>query len=430
MKRNINKLIKSQFVRNVVIMATGAAGAQAVTMALSPIITRLYGPEAFGIMGTFTAITRIIIPVAALTYPVAIVLPKSDENAKGLIKLSLYITFIIASLTTIILLLFNNSIVKLLQIEEIASFLYLIPIVLIFSGLMQIAQQWLIRTKQFSLNAKANFINSIVTNGSKAGIGLFYPTATALVVIQAVGNGLKAFIMILFVKRSDDREKSKEQEENYSIKRLAKKHKDFPLYRAPEEFFSAMSQSLPILLLTSFFGPAAAGFYSIGRIVLELPSVLIGQSIGDVFYPRISEAEKSGQNLNRLIKKATLALVVTGIIPFGIIIIFGPWLFEFVFGEGWSVAGEYARWIALASFSTFINKPSVRSMPVIKAQRFLLIFTLLRLAIRSIALLTGFVMFNSDIVAVALFGITGLLLNLMLIFIVLNMSKKFNLNKK
>src|SRR5699024_6023368 len=107
MKLIFSKLMKSTFVRNVFIMATGTAGAQAVTMALSPIVTRLYGPEAFGIMGTFTALTRIIIPVAALTYPIAIVLPKSDKNAKGLIKLSLYITLIIAAITTIILLFFN-----------------------------------------------------------------------------------------------------------------------------------------------------------------------------------------------------------------------------------------------------------------------------------------------------------------------------------
>src|SRR5699024_10608796 len=158
MNKLLKRLIKSRFVRNVAIMATGTAGAQAVTMALSPIITRLYGPEAFGIMGTFTALTRIIIPVAALTYPIAIVLPKSDINAKRLIKLSLYITFIIAVLITIVLLFFNNSIVEVFQIQEISSFLYLIPLVIIFAGIVQVLEQWLIRTNQFSINAKVSFL--------------------------------------------------------------------------------------------------------------------------------------------------------------------------------------------------------------------------------------------------------------------------------
>src|SRR5699024_12262382 len=92
MKLFIDKLFKSSFVKNVAIMATGTAGAQALNMILSPIITRLYGPEAFGVLSTFVALTSVIIPIAALSYPIAIVLPKNDKNAKRLIRLSLLIT--------------------------------------------------------------------------------------------------------------------------------------------------------------------------------------------------------------------------------------------------------------------------------------------------------------------------------------------------
>lgn len=424
MIKTINKLTKSSFVKNVAVMATGAAGAQAVTMALSPIITRLYGPEAFGILGTFTALTRVIIPIAALTYPIAIVLPKSDKNAKGIVKLSLLTTFMTAFLTTIILLFFNNTVVNLFQLEEIAPYLYLIPLVIIFAGLMQITEQWLIRTNQFAINAKVNFLQSVIINGSKVGIGFIYPVAVVLVLLQVVANGLRAFMMILFAKKSSYQSKDDEKENKLSIKELAKKHYDFPLYRAPEELFSSISQNLPVLLLTSFFGPASAGFYNIGRTVLGLPSRLIGQSIGDVFYPRVSEAANNKENVTHLIKKATFALLGLGVIPFGLIIAFGPFLFEFVFGEGWDVAGEYARWIALSSYSTFINKPSVRSMPVLSAQGFHLFYSIIKFIVRSSALILGFVLFNSDIVAVALFGITSALLNIILILITLRISKR------
>lgn len=86
-----------------------------------------------------------------------------------------------------------------------------------------------------------------------------------------------------------------------SIKELAIKHKHFPIYRAPEVFINAVSQSLPVLMLTNFFGPVSAGFYSIGRSVLSMPSQLIGKSVGDVFYPRISEASNNGENVTNLI---------------------------------------------------------------------------------------------------------------------------------
>jgi len=427
MKDKINSLFKSTFVKNVLIVATGAAAAQAIGLILSPIITRLYGPEAFGIMGTFTSLTRIIVPIAALTYPVAIVLPKSDANAKRLIKLSLYITAIVAIITTFLLLFFKDFVIDIFNLTEIASFIYLIPLVIIFAGLGQISQQWLIRTNQFAINAKTTFLQSFIINSSKVGIGLVYPFASVLVVLQTLSEALKAFLMFAFVRKSDYKSNNS-TENNLSLKQLAKKHRDFPLYRAPEELFNTISQNLPILLLTSLFGPASAGFYSIGRTVLGLPSRLIGQAIGDVFYPRINEAAHSGENLTKLIKKATYSLAGIGIIPFGIVVLFGPGLFSFVFGAGWETAGEYARWISLLSFSTFINKPSVRSMPVLNAQRFHLIFTIFRFTVRIISLIIGFTVFKSDIVAVALFGITSFLTNLLLISITLRLSKTKKIN--
>ena len=70
-------LFKSPFVRNVIILSSGTAGAQIIAILLSPIITRLYGPEAYGLMGTFNAMISIITPVVALTYPIAIVIAKT-----------------------------------------------------------------------------------------------------------------------------------------------------------------------------------------------------------------------------------------------------------------------------------------------------------------------------------------------------------------
>ena len=104
----MKKIIRNKFVKNVMIVASGTAGAQLVTMLFSPIITRLYGPEAFGMMGTFMAIVNIIVPVAALTYPIAIVLAKKDNNARAIVNLSIFLSIIIAFISLTILLLFNN----------------------------------------------------------------------------------------------------------------------------------------------------------------------------------------------------------------------------------------------------------------------------------------------------------------------------------
>ena len=424
MKEKILQLTKNSFVRNVTILASGTAAAQAITMALSPIITRLYGPEAFGLMGAFTAIVNIIAPIAALTYPIAIVLPKKDHDAKGLIRLSVIITGIVSMISLIILTLFNKQVVNIFNLKEIAKYLYLIPLVIIFAGLMQVTEQWLIRTKQFGINARVTFLQSLILNGSKVGIGFLNPIASVLVVLSAFGDGLKALMMIMFARRANYQVDDKLSDEKKSLKALAKEHYDFPLYRAPEVFLNAVSQGLPVLMLTAFFGPVSAGFYTIGRTVLNIPSTLIGKSIGDVFYPRIAEAANNKENVTALIKKTTLVLAGIGAIPFGLVILFGPFLFSFVFGSDWDTAGEYARWIALWSFFGFMNRPSVRALPVLNAQKFHLIYTIFMLITRLGVLAIGYYMFSSDLVAVALFGISGAILNFGLITITLKISRQ------
>ncbi|WP_077302639.1 lipopolysaccharide biosynthesis protein [Virgibacillus pantothenticus] len=428
MKDKVMNLLNKAFIRNVIIVVSGTASAQAITILLSPIITRLYGPEAYGVMGSFLAIIGIIGPIAALTYPIAIVLPSLNSEARDIAKLSFNITVGIATLVTLFLLFLNNNIVNLFNLEDISTYIYLIPIVILFEGILQIYEQWLIRTQQFKVIAKVSFLQSFVLNGTKAGFGFLYPFASVLIILTAISSGLKSLMMYLLMGKRLAFTKKLNQGEHQSLKNIAIKYKDFPLFRAPEVFLNAISTSLPVLLLTIFFGPASAGLYSIGRTVLGLPSGLIGKSVGDVFYPRISGAKHNGENLTKLIKKATIYLALVGILPFLIIIMFGPYLFSFVFGSDWEGAGHYARWIAPWFFFGFINKPSIMALPVLSAQNFHLKYTIFMLIIRFLLLSVGYFVFSSDLIAIALFGISGAFLNLFLIILTLKISKRFDQN--
>lgn len=425
MKSNLTKILKKPFIQSVIVMASGTAAAQIVKMILTPIITRVYGPEAFGIMGVFMSVIQIIIPIAALTYPMAIVLPKHDRDAKGLICLSLYLSSAIALITTIILLVFNRSIIKVFNIEEISSFLYLIPVVIIFSTLMQVSEQWFIRTKQFSINAKVTFYQALIIEMSKLGIGFINPVASVLVVLTALSNGLKALLLFIFGRKSKSSKLPKWEAREISLKKLAKKHSDFPLLRAPMVFIDAITKGLPVLLLTGLFSPISAGFYTLCRTALTIPSSFLGKAVGDVFYPRINGAALNKEKVSMLIMKSVYALGGLGIFPFGIIILFGPHLFGFVFGADWITAGDYARWLALSSFFRFVNEPCIRALPVFSAQSLHLIVTIIQTVVRLLALWLGFFIFNDDKVAVALYGLSGAIINFGLILITLSISKKF-----
>ena len=157
-----------------------------------------------------------------------------------------------------------------------------------------------------------------------------------------------------------------------------------------------------------------------------MPSQLIGKSVGDVFYPRIAEAAHNRENLTKLTLKATLSLAAVGFVPFAVVIAFGPWLFGFVFGSDWVMAGEYARWLATWMYFLFMNNPSIKVLPIISAQGFHLVFTIFTIAIRLVVLAVGYYIFKSDLIAVGLFGISGAIINITLIIIILFLCSKFD----
>ncbi len=97
---------KSEFTRHVLTLMTATAVAQAIPIAISPILTRIYTPEDFGlymsIAGTFAA-------VASARYESAIILPKKDEDALNIVFLSIGIALFLSTIVFIIIYIFNNE---------------------------------------------------------------------------------------------------------------------------------------------------------------------------------------------------------------------------------------------------------------------------------------------------------------------------------
>ena len=90
----INKLKpKSEFSRNVLTLMTGTTIAQAIPIAISPILTRIYTPEDFGMFALYMSVASILSVVATGRYELAIMLPKKDEDAVNIVALSIIISF-------------------------------------------------------------------------------------------------------------------------------------------------------------------------------------------------------------------------------------------------------------------------------------------------------------------------------------------------
>ena len=426
MNGKLQNLVKRPFIRNVLTVASGTAVAQAVGMAFAPFITRLYGPEAFGLQGLFMSVVSLLSIIAALGYPTAIVLPKSDADALGLAKLSIAIGFAMALLTTVALVFFGGDLLRLLNAEAISVFLFLIPFAMVISVLGSVLAQWLIRKKAYQLTARFAVFTALLINSSKAGLGILYPSALVLIVTSAAGS-LFGTVLTFYGWKRLVKEHGDVQEASApaaTLRQLAASHSDFPLLRTPQNLINAFSQNLPVLLLALYFGASASGQYTIAISVLALPASLIGNSVMAVFYPRITEAIHNGENARSLIVRATLGMAATGALPYLLVTIAGPFLFALIFGKEWQTAGVYAQLLAVWLFLQYINKPAVSAIPALRLQGGLLIYELFSTGTKLLALWLGFSIYGSAVVSIALFSLFGIVAYVWLILWVVYRSGK------
>jgi O-antigen/teichoic acid export membrane protein len=420
-------IIKSKFIRNVISVASGAAGAQLLTLLFMPLITRLYSTEAFGTLGVFTALVLVLTPLVSLTYPIAIILPKQDSEAKSVAKLCVIIAAVISLAASFTILCANDHLITWFNLQSLEGYLLLVPIALFFSTLQQAMQQWLIRKKQFKIIGRTAISQSLIINSLKSGLGIINPVGWVLIMLATISHVLYALqLWGAASRRSETKDKINGfMAKSNNLKHIAFNYIDFPLYRAPQQFINALSQSLPVIMLASFIGPSSAGFYALGKSVMAAPVSLIGKSVGDVFYPRITEAAYNGENLYKLVKKATFLLALIAIAPFTTVSLFGPELFSVVFGSEWIVAGEYARWLALWLLFSLLNKPCVAALPVLNLQKYFLYYEIIGIIISAVGLYTCLVIFKDDLLAIKCFSLIWVFLNLFLILAVFISCKRF-----
>ncbi|NTW52166.1 MAG: oligosaccharide flippase family protein [Chlorobiaceae bacterium] len=400
-------------------------------MAFTPFITRLYGPVSYGLQGLFISVVSLLSIVAALSYPTAIVLPRSDIDAKGIARLSIYTGIGVTMLTSIVLYFVGDNVLKLMNAGEISAFEFLIPVTMLVTVFASVLSQWLIRKKAFELTARYAIINALLVNLAKVVMGLIYPTALMLIATNLAVTVLGTVLTYLAWLNWHSRQRVPDVTEEPATKlfELARRHYDFPLLRTPQNLINAFSQSLPLILLAIYFSAGAAGQYSIALAVLSVPSALIGGSVMSVFYPKINEAFHKGENTRKLIVNVTGGMAATGAIPFMIVMLFGPELFQLVFGEAWRSSGIYAQLLSPWLFLQYINKPSISAIPALGIQHGLLIYEIFSTGTKILALWFGFSIYHNPVVAIGLFSFAGSIAYIWLILWVIRKSGEQSIKK-
>ncbi|WP_339060568.1 oligosaccharide flippase family protein [Tepidibacillus marianensis] len=181
-------LPQSGFARNVFTLMTGTTIAQAVPILISPILTRLYSPEDFGVLAVFLSVTAMIAVISTGRYELAIMLPNEDKDGANLVVLSLFIDIAISLVSFLILWVFNAPITRMLGTPQISIWLFLVPISVFLTGLYQSLNYWSNRRKQYKRLARSRVSKSVGTGAFNIGSGFFRTGSFGLIGEKYLGN--------------------------------------------------------------------------------------------------------------------------------------------------------------------------------------------------------------------------------------------------
>lgn len=344
----------SEFTRNVFTLMFGTTIAQAIPIAVSPILTRIYTPEDFGVFAIFASVSAIISVFATGRYENAIILPEKDEDAANIVVLVIIFSFLVSTVVFLLFLLFDAQFSALLGISEGSNVLIFVPISILLTGTYLSLNYWYIRGGRYKTLAFNRVNQTVSTSATNIGFGVSGFANIGLVLGTVVGQCVATLRLAIYILKGDG------SFGNIKKKRmcfLAKKYRNFPKFDIMSSLFNVASQHITPILFNMLFSTVLAGYYFFVIKILNLPLMIVSGAVGDVFKEKASKDYYELGSAKAIYLLTLKRLFLIGLIPSVVLYFFIVDLFEIIFGQNWSISGEFAQILIPMIFLRFVVSP-------------------------------------------------------------------------
>lgn len=337
--------------------------AQVIPLITMPLLSRIYSIEEHGVYNLFFSIVTSLSILATLRYELAIILPKQDVDAVYVTKISILISILISLASIMLIFVFQKQILALLKHKILFKWLLFIPLSLLFNGIIQSLNYWNNRQKQYRILAKGKIVSSVVINILPIFIFLKYKYEGVLILSFVLSQIL--CIVYLAFSNKNLFYIWKTANEFKVLKDIFFLYKNFPLLNAPSSLIDQIASAIPMFFINKYFGLAAAASYGIAMKVVSIPSALVSYSISQVLYQELAEKRNNGASLFPTVLGIMYKLIIFGICPYAILVMFSDKMFPFFLGEQWKEAGEFAKILSVSAYLKLIISPLSITLAVV-----------------------------------------------------------------
>ena len=353
----INKLKpKSEFSKNVLTLMTGTTIAQAIPIAISPILTRLYTPEDFGVFALFITIVSIFGSIVNGRYELAIMLPRKDENAINILALGFLINIIISIFLLFLVIVFHDNILSLLNNNQISTWLYLIPFSVFLIGCFNLLNYFNNRKKQYKDLAQATVYKSLGNVVVQLSFGWLKYGVVGLIggqIFSQIISNTKLFFNITNLNLFSSISRVK-------IVFFYKKYFEFALYSSGGALLGVGVANLHYIFISNYFASSTlfVGLIFLSQRIISAPLSVISSSFSQVFFQKLTDIKKLSE-LKKIYIKFIQKLFIISFLLFIIVYSIPSSWYIVIFGDRWEGIDKIVKiliiWYAISFVSSSVS---------------------------------------------------------------------------
>lgn len=374
----------------------GGAGAQAINFLALPIIARLYAPEEYAIWAIVMATAGILGSIACFRYELAIVIPKSEEEASSVFWWCIFLAITLGALFFMAVQI--PWLQKFIADQDGPTWLYTLfsPILVTAMGISFALQYWNVRQRAFTINSICQMGLAFVTlsvqyfyavNVSASSTGLLVGSLAGQIALIVVCLGgyryvTKPKLSIIILKKIPD---------------FAIKHHRFFLYSTPYTLFGMLRSRASLFILDYFLSSREVGLYAFAYRIMNFPVSLFSSALRPVLFKETAElgVKALEGKINHILKVMTIFGTPVMVCYF----FFADDLFRLFFGAQWAGSGLMGKFIILPVFTFMFCNWMDRIMDVLGQQRLVLFLEIFFASASIIGLWLGFVLHGGLYVA-------------------------------
>lgn len=418
----MEKIKESGFVKDSSYMVFSTIAMQVIAIGTTFILARVFDPEVFGFHSTFRSVIVILSILMTLMLETAIVLPEEKRDKTNVYRSALMnvgiVTLVVVAIHGVLKLFDIDILYSLFNINNLGLFLLVIS-GSVLVGITNIEQNMLVSLKQFKTIAFSRLVLPIFFFISAIVLTLFTDSLLTLVVAQVIAY----IVLLLFFRYKNNFNFRTLPFDLY--KKVVGRYKDIVKYTSSISLLNAFSLNVPSLLLLSFFGAEALGFYALGSKLISIPTQLVSSSFTQVFYKRMVDIYNTqSENLYAFVLRTIGILLALGIVTFTIAYFLAPIVIPWILGVEWIGAIEIVQYLCLWQALMIVNSPISTLTILLKRQKELFIFQVLFLIFRVISIWYPYSLGYDYKTAILMFALVGLFFNLCLLVYYIYIVKK------